>query len=307
MEKNAARICMRIADSILNTVVVITVAVMFSYGCYAIWDTVSEVSKATQTSYEKYKPDEGGQKSLSELQAVNSDVIGWLSIYGTNIDYPILQSDNNEKYLTADPEGNYSLSGSIFLDWQNSPSFTDFNSIIYGHHMAYHAMFGDISEFKDASFFDSHPYGNIYYDGKDHGIQLLAFLQVDAYSSSLYEPAVTDNSLKESYLDTMTDSAVNIRQMDISTDDHLILMSTCTEDVTNGRHILVGRITDETYTNDFAEDDAKNKSNSAIWGTVLSENQDVVPMMALIILLLLLAVILAAMIRTQGKRKKKNV
>lgn len=52
---------------------------------------------------------------------------------------------------------------------QNKPDFSDFDNIIYGHHMEKHMMFGDIGEFTKEQYFNEHPYGNLFFDGKDHG------------------------------------------------------------------------------------------------------------------------------------------
>ncbi len=73
-------------------------------------------------------------------------------MFGTHIDYPITQTDNNEKYVNTGADGEFSLAGSIFLDYQNSQAFTDFNSILYGHHMEKGAMFGDLENFQDEAF-----------------------------------------------------------------------------------------------------------------------------------------------------------
>ena len=77
-----------------------------------------------------------------------------------------MQTDNDETYMNTDAEGNYSLSGAIFLHCANKPDFSDFDNIIYGHHMEKHMMFGDIGEFTKEQYFNEHPYGNLFFDGK---------------------------------------------------------------------------------------------------------------------------------------------
>ena len=85
--------------------------------------------------YEIYRPTEEDYGNFDELKAQNSDVCGWITIYGTHVDYPIVQSEDNSTYLMRNPRGEYSLSGSIFMDYMNQKDFSDFNTIIYGHHM----------------------------------------------------------------------------------------------------------------------------------------------------------------------------
>ncbi|MCG4817374.1 class B sortase, partial [Collinsella aerofaciens] len=77
---------------------------------------------------------EGGL-SFEQLKELNPEVFGWLTVYGTNIDYPVTQGKDNWKYVNTNALGEYSLSGAIFLDYTNRKDFQDFNSILYGHHM----------------------------------------------------------------------------------------------------------------------------------------------------------------------------
>ena len=228
---------------------------LFAFGYYVIWDTITVVEKASPMQYEEYKPVEDDGLTFKELQAINPEVFSWLTIYGTNVDYPLVQAVDNEKYLIADSQGEYSLSGSIFMDYRNDKLFEDFNSIFYGHHMAYGAMFGDISNFEEESFFDNHRYGNIYFDEEDHGIEFFAFVEADVYTSSLYVPDIEEDSEQQEYLDSIMASATNIRDIKVTTADKIVLLSTCTEYVTNGRHILIGKISDEKYEDVFASDD----------------------------------------------------
>ena len=93
---------------------------------------------------------------------------------------------------------------------------------------------------------DSHRYGSLFYEGKTHGIEFFffAFLEVDAYDE-LYTPAVEGEENRQGYLEQIMEQAVYTRDLPVGTSDHLVLLSTCTSLLTNGRHILVGRITEE--------------------------------------------------------------
>jgi len=294
------------ADSILSGAVIIVGIVLFAYGSYALWDTMTVLQKASPTVYEMYKPSEENSSSFEKMTKINPEVLGWLTVYGTNVDYPVLQAADNEKYLVADSQGDYSLSGSIFLDYRNNSSFADFNSVIYGHHMAFHAMFGDISEFKEKVFFDGHAYGNLYFDCKNHGIEFFAFVETDAFLTKLYEPAVEGEQERQAYLDEIFQKALYVRSVDISPADHLVLLSTCTEDVTNGRQILVGRLTEKVFENPFAVDGAEKKKPVATIDKVLLMNGDIALILMLSILLFLLvtmAMVLSKRLKSAGKSK----
>lgn len=161
------RFLVKLASGIVNFAVLAACLLLFSYGCYAVWDSQQLTQAADAKQYEIYKPTDEDTRSFVELQAINPDVFGWLNVYGTNIDYPLLQGEDNSKYVNTNVDGEYSLIGALFLDYRNKPDFSDFNSIIYGHHMAEDKMFGDIADFADRGFFDSHRYGSLFYEGKD--------------------------------------------------------------------------------------------------------------------------------------------
>ena len=129
-------------EGAVNLIGLLCAMLIFAYGCYAIWDTNTVVRQAAPAKYQEYKPQAEASPGYAELKAQNNDVAGWVTVYGTGVDYPVLRTDNNDKYLRTDPLGNYSLSGSIFIDYKNQADFSDFNTVIYGHHMAYHVMFG---------------------------------------------------------------------------------------------------------------------------------------------------------------------
>ena len=92
-----------------------------------------------------------GPETLAELP---EEAIAWIEIDDTPISSPIMQGKTNKDYLNKNPYGEYSLSGSIFLDYRNSKYFTDEYSVLYGHHMSGGYMFGILDEYMDEKFFD---------------------------------------------------------------------------------------------------------------------------------------------------------
>lgn len=247
----------RLLDSIVNLVVLSVLILLLAYGCYAIWDSGQLYEAADNTRYEIYRPAEEDSRSFEELQAVNPEVFGWLTVYGTNIDYPLTQGTDNEKYVNTAADGTYSLSGSLFLDYRNQKDFSDFNSVIYGHHMDKKVMFGEISEFENADYFDTHRYGKIYYGGTEYGVEFFAFLEIDAYDA-LYQPGITGVEEQKAYLARIRENAINFRETAVQEGQHLVLLSTCTSDTTNGRHVLAGRITEEVEEETYEPEEKRN-------------------------------------------------
>ncbi len=94
--------------------------------------------------------------SVLELISMNPDCFGWISIAGTNINYPVMHTPNNpQKYLNRNFYGEYSFSGTPFIDARCSSDST--NLIIYGHHMNNGTMFADLCNYTDYSYFADHP------------------------------------------------------------------------------------------------------------------------------------------------------
>jgi len=133
----------KVINSIVNIMVLIIIVPLLAFAAYAMWDSNQIHIEADKSIYAIYKPSAVNEgKSFKELQQINPDVIAWLTVYGTNIDYPMTQGRDNMQYINTNVEGQYSLSGSLFLDCCDSSDFSDFNSIVYGHHMEKKAMFG---------------------------------------------------------------------------------------------------------------------------------------------------------------------
>lgn len=242
----------RFISRCVDMVILVILLIMLLFGAYTLYDTHRIYQEAEGTEFETYKPEENGTGNLSfqDLRAINPDVIGWLTVYGTNIDYPLVYSDKFDAYINTDPTGKFTLAGSIFLDYKNDPKFKDFKNIIYGHHMEHSMMFGDIDKFADRGYFDDHKYGNIYYNDKNHGIEFFAYFEGDAYDNGIYDVNLTTDDQKAEFLRYMKRIAMYTRHVSVDTGDTVVLLSTCAGD-TNGRYILAGKITDKTYKDPF--------------------------------------------------------
>lgn len=94
------------------------------------------------------------------LKEVNAETAAWVSIPGTSVDYPVMAAGDQDKYLHMAFDGSYSLSGSIFVDYQNSINLSsDDHIVLYGHHMNSGIMFSDVSRYQEDGFFDEHRVG----------------------------------------------------------------------------------------------------------------------------------------------------
>ena len=122
---------------------------------------VSQIAEPTvtaeQTESEQAEPTEepAAERNISALIAANTDCIGWISIDGTNISYPVMHTPNDpQKYLRRSFHGQYSQSGVPFLDWRCSTDGG--NRIIYGHNMKNGTMFYDLKKYLNTDFLNAH-------------------------------------------------------------------------------------------------------------------------------------------------------
>ena len=235
---------LRLLDALLDVFIVLFVLAAAGLGAYALWDNQNIYQNADAAVYAAYRPAEeeaDGEDGLAELRAVNPDVVAWLQVDDTQINYPVVQGEDNNRYVNTDAAGDYSLSGSIFLDCRNAPDFSSPNSILYGHHMAKGTMFGQLDEYGDRSFFDAHRTGSLYYNGAWHGITFFAFLQADAYNTMLYDPGLTQSGSSEAFCDYLRSHAQYFEAPDLAPEARFITLSTCRSNgAANGRYLLVG-------------------------------------------------------------------
>jgi len=247
------RRAVRIVNGFVNLIVLTAILSLLAFGSYAMWDSGQVHSAASPVRYAMYRPTaEGESDSFAELQAINPDVFAWLTVYGTNIDYPVVQGQNNIRYVNTDARGRHALSGAIFLDARNGPNFSDFSSILYGHHMENQVMFGEIALFADRSYFEARRYGMLHFEGRAHGLEFFAFVHADAYDTAVFRSGITEPTEQQAYLDMLLQMARHTRpDVPVTIQDRIVLLSTCAPNSTNGRDILIGVRTDEVADDPF--------------------------------------------------------
>ena len=247
-------------DSTVNIAVLLFFILCVLFSGYSIWDNNHIYTKASPSVYETYKPEKEDTKSFEELIRINPDVYGWITLYGTQIDYPLVQAEDNDKYVNTDYEGNFSLSGALFLDCNNARDMRDTVNIIYGHHMEKDKMFGGLDHYEKQDYFKEHQYGNLYVDGTNYGLEFFMLIKADAYDSKVYNTNERDINQYIEYI-----SSYSLQKLDIPECERLICLSTCSSDSTNGRVILVGSITSETFEDPYLEKEEIEEESSIDW------------------------------------------
>ena len=235
----------RAGDRLVSLLAAGLILLMLLYGGYSLWDTAMVFNGAFLSSdLLQFKPAAGDPDSnptLAELQAINPDVLGWLTIDDTHIDYPVVIGETDMEYVNKDVYGDFALSGSIFLDSDNARDLSDAYTLVYGHHMDNGAMFGDVVEFVNTDYFESHQTGTLYLPDATYTIEIFACVQVDAFDSMIYDPLAQDDDVSE-LLHYVDEIAVQSRYIGVQPTDKVIGLSTCAEAETNGRVVIFGRL-----------------------------------------------------------------
>lgn len=185
---------------------------------------------------------------FAALREQNGDFVGWLSIEGTNLDLPVMQTgpDRADFYLRHDFNGEYSVYGVPYLDegCTLSDEAVSSNLVIYGHNMKTGTIFGCLTGYKQASYYEEHPYiefDNLYFSGKYEVFAAFA-IDVAQDTSFVYNTYLDlDQAAFESYVSQV------IARSDVKTGivpaygEELLTLSTCEYSTENGRYAVVAR------------------------------------------------------------------
>jgi sortase B len=238
----------RVGNRLLDKVIALLLIVALLYGGFGLWDTWN-IYRGTSLSSDllQYRPtwldQDAPNPTLAQLQEINPDVCAWLTLDDTNIDYPVVQGTDNQKYLNTAVDGTFSLSGTIFLDYRNQSDFSDAYSIIYGHHMEGGVMFGQLTDFRQKAFFEDHPTGYLFLPDHTYVIRWFACVETNAYDQSLTVPRteLTESSVAE-LLDSIQALSLQYRDIGVTASDRLITLVTCSTAGTDARTLLIGRL-----------------------------------------------------------------
>ncbi|MBQ8556029.1 MAG: sortase [Clostridia bacterium] len=177
-------------------------------------------------------------KALSQLMP---DIVGWIVCPGTNINYPIVQGEDNDFYLSHLPDGTANASGSIMLDVANAGDWSDQLSILHGHFMRSGEMFGSLDDFADPAYAAEHAVMQLYTPQGDYTVELLAACTVDGAKLG-YMPNFEDDASLERFLAKLTGRSAYKTAYESTRNDQLLLLSTCAYSFVNARFMVLGRL-----------------------------------------------------------------
>ena len=173
------------------------------------------------------------------LKAVNEDIVGWIYLEGTEINYPVVRGDDNAYYLNRLYDGKPNGSGSIFMDYRNEPNFVDKNNILYGHSMNNGTMFTAIKRFKHQEYYDEHPYALLMTPEKNYKVEFFTGYVANVEQDAWNYYFDTDEEFQQ-WLDSNKSKSNFASDIVPTVDDEILTLSTCTYEFENARYVLVG-------------------------------------------------------------------
>ena len=239
---------------ILRRVVVCISLIVFivcGYKLYNIWSEYNKNSKVYEETKE-FSPEkttlENGEEiyefkaeDYNKLLSINPEFKAWISINDTEINYPLVKTDNNEFYLTHNFKKEENAGGAVFIASNNIEPFSDKNTILHGHHMKDGSMFADLEKYKDESFAKAHP---IYISTRDKVLKYEVFtVFIEKADNGSYQNSFASNDEYVNYINKLKGKSLfDLEAGNFTQEDKIITLSTCDYDVDDGRLLVCGRL-----------------------------------------------------------------
>lgn len=248
---------------------ILIICALVACGCFAYWGIYNIYAVKNGYDYSKLsqmrgtapvgqnisvtgtdETDESAPPVLDDYKNLylrNKNIIGWLKIDDTNIDYPVMQTSDDTYYLTHDFDGNEDKNGCLFMDSKCNVVRRSTNLIIYGHHMRSGKMFGRLVNYKDMKYYEKHPqiqFDTIY----EKGIyQIMYVFNAQVYSEGdvtfKYYQFIDPVSEKEFNSDMLEMQKMSLYSTGVTASygDQLLTLSTCDRTEKNGRFVVVAK------------------------------------------------------------------
>lgn len=249
-------------SKVLWGVVLLGISVIFIFSLYQIIDTISEYAESAAI-YDKLTEEivksndtdvwnDEKENISAEIEVApisvdfnalleqNKDVIGWIYCENTPINYPVLQSEDNNYYLRRMINQKYNIAGSVFMDYRCQADLSRPNTIIYGHNMKNDTMFGTFTDYNEQAYYDEHPILWLLTPVQDYKIELIAGY-VTPSTSDVYKDFYTEEELKTHIEDSVKKSTF-VSIADIASVDRIVTLSTCSYEYSTARYVLIGSV-----------------------------------------------------------------
>jgi|GEM_PF-466427 len=224
-------------------------------GLYKVSERTEDTPAAEPASVENEgeEPESGGtvlgaSDSFIELGSLNSETIGWINIPNTQVDYPIVQTNNNEYYLKHDFKKRFSSYGSIFADANSNLNIDNpsQNVTLFGHNTDDGTMFGELKKYLNLSFYKENPvftFDSVYKQGK--WVVFSVFVATsDIRSNQFFEWRHTnfaDEKQNKKFIDEVKQRSVHNTGIEVLPGEQTVMLTSCSKDFYGARLIVAAR------------------------------------------------------------------
>lgn len=178
---------------------------------------------------------------LATLLEHNKDIIGWITIPNTPINYPLTQHTDNQYYLEHNSINEPSVYGSIYVDYRNDKCFTDKNTLIYGHNMKNGTMFHELINYKEENYFKEHPYVYISDLYETLIYEIFAVYVVDANIETVEVEYESDEAFGQ-YIKACETRSMWHKEINLESEDQIITLVTCSYETNNARTLVQAKL-----------------------------------------------------------------
>ena len=245
---------------IIYAILILIFTGIFALGAFQIYRQLKEYEEgdSAYTDVEQYVTvGEDGQKDenpsdentninwpavdFAALKEINPDIVAWVYIEGTEMNYPVVQGTDNQYYLKHLFNGKWNSSGCIFLDSRNVPDFSDQHSIIYGHHIKNGTMFSGLTQYKKQEFYDAHPVMLLMTPNQNFRVEIFAGY-VASVKDNAWDIAMESDMKFKTWLEEAKERSCFESEITPAVTDRVITLSTCSYEFDNARFVLIGVI-----------------------------------------------------------------
>lgn len=198
---------------------------------------MEEEPKAGKGDKKSEEKEQYPKVDFQKLLEVNEEVVGWIVIEDTAVNYPIVQGRDNDYYLHHTVRRKPNQGGAIFMDAGNQADFSSYNTILYGHNLKTGKMFGSLRYYEDKKYWKEHPHIWLLTPQKSMKYQIFSSYTTEAFGEA-YTLDFTGPQDFSSYLTRCVRASYYDMGVAVGSDDSILTLSTCTSDAEDGRRVV---------------------------------------------------------------------
>lgn len=184
-------------------------------------NAVTVVNNNDENEKQKYKVD------FNQLKNTNEDVVGWLKVNGTDVEFPVVQTSDNEYYLNHSLDKSVNGAGWIFVDYRNELDGSDKNIVIYGHNRRDNSMFGTLKNILEEDWYDNDDNKIVYFITEDNYTEYEVFSVYQTESEDYYITTDFNSDEFGEFIQNIKSRSENNFEVDVDASDEVLTLSTC--------------------------------------------------------------------------------